>query len=360
MRILICELVPPNILSTLNSVGQAGNNYCFNFIRASRVSMTYGLIPVQVLEKKTFINETNIKYIQVRFFKQTKLFRAINRLLESLLVLKNIMRHEPKSTTYWFYNITKHNFFLFFIIKILLSKPVYVILADFNPAKNKLSLDNLFLFLLKQANGIIALSYGVKRFNFKKVKIIAGVVANKEVLLNEKINKNTFLYAGSIRYHNGIELALSAFAKMPNKQLIITGHGDDEMVVAYAKKYENIKYLGFLSYEDYLQMLNKITFCLNLRTPHDAENDYNFPSKILEFFQHGQIVISTRRYESIPDKYLNYTEYNIDGLIYTINKIAKTPDAEINTTRKLAKAFVKNQFSYEALEQKINEIEANG
>ena len=41
------------------------------------------------------------------------------------------------------------------------------------------------------------------------------------------------------------------------------------------------------------------TICLNLRNPYLLENNNNFPSKILDYFSKGKIVLSTMQYSEI-------------------------------------------------------------
>lgn len=40
-----------------------------------------------------------------------------------------------------------------------------------------------------------------------------------------------------------------------------------------------------MKYEDYLCLLDSATICLNLRNPNLPENNNNFPSKVLDYFQ---------------------------------------------------------------------------
>ena len=96
--------------------------------------------------------------------------------------------------------------------------------------------------------------------------------------------------------------------------------GNGEFPTEY-KKYTNLHFFGNMKYEDYLCLLDSATICLNLRNPNLPENNNNFPSKVLDYFSKGKIVLSTISYPEIKIKNYSLSEYNEAAITKSIQDI---------------------------------------
>lgn len=76
-----------------------------------------------------------------------------------------------------------------------------------------------------------------------------------------------------------------------------------------------------MKYEDYLCLLDSATICLNLRNPNLPENNNNFPSKVLDYFSKGKIVLSTISYPEIKGANYILSEYNEAAITKSIQDI---------------------------------------
>jgi hypothetical protein len=127
--------------------------------------------------------------------------------------------------------------------------------------------------------------------------------------------------SGTLSESTGLSLALKSFSKLKDYTLIISGRGCKEIAMQYAVKYSNIRYLGYQSYDNYLETLKEVDACLSLRNANYEENKHNFPSKILEYFAIQKLVISTIDYPEI--KNFNYlkAQYSEESLISVIRNL---------------------------------------
>jgi len=348
MRVLVCELVPNEHIASFTNVGQAGNTYVLNFSNACSFEKVFAFVPIQVESMQNFKNAGAIEYFQVRAFKHKSIFKIINRLLESVKLLKQLYKYRKGPV--WFYNITQHHFIVYIIAKYLYRSKVYVLLADLYVNDKRFGMNALFIKLIEKSDGVISLSRGAERLEIKNLKISNGIVSPVENIPAITVNKTDYLFAGALAKMKGIDFTLEAFSKMPDKRLLVSGIGPMlGLVKEYEAKYPNIKYLGWLDYDAYLDVLNTISFCLSFRNPDDAENQYNFPSKIIEFFQYGKIVISTFNYPDIPEGLLIHTGYDLESLKNTMQQIQNMSDDELLALSIKVKNFVTDNFSYKAI-----------
>jgi len=357
MRVLICELVPNEKVATFGNVGQAANTYILNFTAACSFTKTFAFVPIQIIPIQNFENTNNIEYFQSRKFKHKGVFKALNRLIESFSLLSRLFRYR-KSANVWFYNITQHYFLIYVVAKYIFGSRVYVLLADLYLNENKFSLNSLFIKLINKSDGVISLSRGAEKLKIKKLSISNGIISPATVVPTEVINKNDYLFSGVLSKMKGIDLALEAFSRIPDKRLIISGMGPMlETVKEYASRFPNIEYLGWLDYASYIKVLNEVNFCLSFRNPGDPENQYNFPSKIIEFLQYGKIVISTFNYPDIPQELLIHTGYDFESVKNTIHHLESTSDDALLDLSNNAKSFVNDNFSYKAINDLVSKIE---
>ena len=149
-------------------------------------------------------------------------------------------------------------------------------------------------------------------------------------------------------------MALKVFAQIPQAQLYISGNGS---FPEQYRKYENIHFMGNMQYEDYLKLLDKSTICLNLRNPYLLENNNNFPSKILDYFSKGKIVLSTMQYPEIDGANYIYIPFEEQALIRSIKEILVIDNSELLKYSDNI-LFIRQNFSVESWKQTIQAVDS--
>jgi len=352
MRLFITQVVP-NIFVKKYNVSQAGTMFCFDLVDNDTFEKTISLVPINIKENiKENCHYYKTEFIQCRLLPHNKIFRIFNNLIENITIVKKSI----KANTIWFYNITTTNIFSVLILRFILFKKVYAIIADYTPPVKRISINSIIKTIIENLKGIIILS---ARSDFEKVNqvCIAGIVPQNKINPKASVLTNRkFLFSGVLNKLKGIDMAIEVFSKIPKAELIISGKGDD-VLLNMIKPYKNIKYLGFLSQEEYRKVFFEVTFCLNFRNPSFLENKYNFPSKVLEYFLYHKIVISTIEYPELNKFEYIYTPFNVDELIITINKLLVIDNSEIekytNNTKQL-----KSEFSEIKWKSTMHDIES--
>lgn len=350
MRTFICNIVPNNLVAELK-VSQAANNFCFNLIDHNCFDSSFSIVPTSWYHND-IKNAKNITY-----FSGKSNYSKVHRFL--CLVFYNILCawKARKSEHIWFYNICFPNIICFIILSFLFKKQCNVILLDYTPCNSKFSIQYLILSLIRHANGVIALSQRMSLLH-KNIAFKAGVIASnkiRDIKCDESHkNKLVFLFSGNLSKHTGFPLALEVFKDMPQSTLLISGPGNID--VNELSNYPNINYLGYLDYQEYLKMYDKVDVCLSFRNPAFPENEYNFPSKILEYFCLGKIVISTIEYPEIAGfKYL-HCDYNKNAIIKVIKEL-QNMDLHTFNAYKDNREMLKQEFSVDSWIQTIIKIE---
>lgn len=360
MRLFITQIFPFDEVVNIKGASQAGNNFCHNFMIAGEFSKTYSLQLISEKKKKPFFKQNKtIDYICVRIFPHVGLIRFFNALIENIIIFIRILKSGKKHI--WFYNVMYHNFVLFCLLRFLTKKKCFVLVADFNP---DLTMNKFSKPLLRKAHGIISLTQEFAQITpkIKNFIVIPGIINTySQINTNQKtssFNINRILFSGVLDSHKGIKLALDAFALMPENELIITGIGKNiELIEEYSKRYNNIKYLGYLKFDEYIKILNSINIVLSLRDTNVRENEFNFPSKIIEYFLAGKIVVSTKAYSTIDNSMYYVCEFQTSELKKSIEAIAKTPIDKLIKLSQDVKNYANKNFSYKTWYNAIQNIE---
>lgn len=105
-----------------------------------------------------------------------------------------------------------------------------------------------------------------------------------------------FMFSGVLSNDKGIHLLLEAIKMVPEEfRLVITGKGPCEQEIHDAALNDHrIVFLGQIPFEEYLARLKESDVLLNPRDMHYGNNEYNFPSKFLEYLATGNLIISTK------------------------------------------------------------------
>jgi glycosyltransferase involved in cell wall biosynthesis len=315
MRLLVFQSIP-DIHIEKYEVSQAAANFCFNLIDTKCFDKGLSLIPVNIKDNiKQKCIYTNTEFIQCRLMPHISFFRVFNNFIENI----QIARKGMSAKKIWVYNITYSNLLAVVLLRFIFFKKVYAIIADYNEPTNFFSGNNLFRLIINNLNGVITLSARIKIKN-KNQENVAGIIPSYKIgLIQSNLDSKKFLFSGLLNLVNGIDMAIEVFSKLPNAELYITGKD-----YGYCKRidsYKNIHYMGFLSYSDYKKIFSDITFCLNFRNPTYSENINNFPSKVLEYFSHNKVVISTLEYPELSTFNYFYTPFDSAKIINLIQNL---------------------------------------
>jgi hypothetical protein len=128
----------------------------------------------------------------------------------------------------------------------------------------------------------------------------------------------------------------------------------NELIHSARNVHDNIEFLGLLSTEEYLRVLDKCTIALSLRNPEDLEHQNNFPSKIIEYLSKGKLVISTIKYQDIPEDVLTYCDFNHISLASKIHDLLDSDFERLLKRRIDGVDFARTNYSKEALSHKVN------
>lgn len=348
MRAFVCNILPQKIIVEVGAP-QASNNFCTCLIDGECFDKVCSIVPMSYFHDE-IDNTTMISYYHGNK-KRSRFMKIVSLFVSNFRCAWNLR----KSKFVWFYNICETHFLLYLLMRYVLFKKVYVILLDHTPNENILSIRHYVPYLYKQCHGVISLSMRTNISN-ANMRFKAGVISSDKIKqsIKETRDRLTYLFSGSISSHAGFPLAFEVFSKMPNVELYISGHGDIGNYDFDA--YANIHYLGYLDYEDYIKLYDKVDVCLSLRDPSFPENNNNFPSKILEYFMYNKIVISTIEYpELIGFNYIK-TDFSKHGLCHVINQLELKPKDDLVIFKDNQKALY-NNFSVESWKLAFEEVE---
>lgn len=335
MRAFVCNIIPNSLIVKLKAP-QAPNNFCINLIENGLFDKIISLVPPSYFDDN--IKDDNVIYLNgnAKANKLVKNLKAIVNSIKAAFILK-------KYDSVWFYNISSSNVITYIILRFIFHIPVYAILLDYTPVSNIFSISHYVPWLFKKAHGVISLS---ERTNISNKNIVykAGIISSSKIInpqfYDSKHKKLVFLFSGNLSNHTGFPLALETFKQLPQVELYISGNGDVD--VEELREYPNIHYLGYMNYYEYLKLYNNIDVCLSLRNPNYEENRNNFPSKIMEYFSYGKIVLSTLEYPELKDFNYIKTSYSVDSLKECILSLINKDNIELNKYMDNQKAMLTN------------------
>lgn len=310
---------------------QAATNFNRNIISTGYFSQVISIPPIIVdgRFKSHYDTELGIQYHIIRRHGSSTIGRLLDAIEENIWLIHKILKSTERNV--WYYNIDPVGALSFEFLRLFTNKRVFVLLADFNPSRNKGIKGKIIMHCLKKANGILSLSARCKGIN-KNQRIIPGIIKANKVTrkCDEFHNNRTFLLSGYLNNNNGLQMALEVFKEVHNATLYLSGviaPGLNAMVDSYTSKYPNIIYKGYYSnYEDYLELLHSCDFVLSLSDLAQPVNQYNFPSKILEALSYGKIVVSANTFEELEG--INYIKCD-----YTKQSIMECVESLISGNR---------------------------
>lgn len=159
------------------------------------------------------------------------------------------------------------------------------------------------------------------------------IISNLSNLKKSKNKYLKFVLAGMLWDQNGTKLVLDTLKQNPDLEIEIyfAGQGIDvPLIEEHSKQDKRIKYLGLLNMEDLFNLYNDADVLLNLRI--EEEEDFHFPSKLLEYMVTGKQVISTpiAHAEKIYGEYLNILhDITSEGLANVIKQLINNSREEL-------------------------------
>lgn len=335
----------------------AACNFSFNLMSGGAFDKVFSGMPLYVrgkMDDKAFSDE--------RFELIYDKWRVSGRLLQKLATVKeqiSIFHKVPKNAAIWFYNLNTLNAILFILLKVFKpSVQLNVIVLDFTPSNNHLSLNRIYLKLINAAHGRICLANSPL---FKKVNSLTlpGVVASNQTALPKLIRPDkSFLLSGVLSEEiSMLTMILDAFSKFPDYELHVTGvKGNEKTLKKYNDKYENIHWHGQLPFSEYIDLLHSVTFQLSTRNPAFPENQCNFPSKIIEALLHNRIVVSTISYPQLNGVKYYHVGADSEEFKKSINTIAAISPDELLIYANQGE-LIKTLFNTDVWEKAMNRIE---
>ena len=280
------------------------------------------------------LENTGIEYHLCRVFKHKGIGKTINIILDNIWLYFRILKAPEKNI--WFYNVWTGNLLSYLLIYALSFKKVYILLADYNPARYNRWIGKSILWAIRQAKGVVSLSGRCNEVNHN-FSCIPGIIPKSKISkqIGSFHRNKCFLLSGTLNKNTGIELALDVFKNIPDATLFLSGMISDDYKIKLeeiCQKYKNIIYKGFFEkHSEYLDLLHSVDFTLSLRDPLSIVNHYNFPSKILETLAYNKIVISTIEYPELNGVNYLCVPYDKEKLTTYIKNLINT-DSKNNTT----------------------------
>ena len=335
-------------------ISQAGNNYQLKFINILTPAHSISIVPFFF---NNFLSNNNLPANASLVYAKNAKNRSYKYLFTTIKSFKIIRSMKPESI--WFYNLNLSFMLLFILVKCLTRAKTFIVVADF--VEPHTILQRFINFLISRSDGCIVLNRNIVNKLSVKTKILPGIVEESAIILKKgEINKN-ILFSGSLAKTTGLELILEFARNNADYNLYISGrkydYSDEEFEDLQRKNmFDNIHFLGLIAYDEYIEVAAKCTFAFSLRDINDTQHDFNFPSKILEYFSKGLIVISSINYADLdPNTYFRtvYTSEGIRELLVDINS-----SIDLQSFREDLYTYVNQNFTEKKLREIIIELES--
>lgn len=212
-------------------------------------------------------------------------------------------------------------------------------------------------------NGYICLTEGLNNlYNQKKkpFEIINGVIASFPLKKNNEYGKY-ILFAGSLLRKYGIYQLIDAVNLLTDEdiKLIVCGHTQEQDFLTKIYNNPKIKFLGSIEQEELANLEYNSLMCVNPRPLDDKIDSLSFPSKVIEYLNNAQLVLSTRN--PLLERIFKTNIIWIDSLkpdefSKTLKFALSKTKNEINVNKEKINEIISSYYSPEAINKKLNKF----
>lgn len=165
-----------------------------------------------------------------------------------------------------------------------------------------------------------------------------------------------YLFAGRVEALKGIDVAIKAFEKIPDKFLYVAGNGPMmEEMQAYVKEHDihNIKFLGYLQKEEMTERFYHAKAVIMTSQCYEA-----FAMTIAEAYSYGVPVIAGRvgNMEGMVKEGITGVKFRYDSAEDLAQKVQEFERLDIKALKENARAFYQTRLRPEDNYQKLMEI----
>lgn len=293
-----------------------------------------------------------------------KFGNKFNSFLQMFKILMYLVKNAKKDDRILIYHSMFHTFWVP-ILKNIFKKPYFLQIEDVYSAlspEGKSFEDKEWKFF-ETANGYLCVNSLIKdKIHNPAPKIIShGRYVVSDILENKKNDKCRLVYAGVIeQVRNGAFLAAETMQYLSDRyELVILGFGEEKDIndlktlvnrINAEKGRDCVKYLGYMSGEEYLRELQKCSIALSTHK-YDETNmksaDYTFPSKLLVYLGNGLRIVAQDlkclRTSNINEYITYYKSPTPQSVAEAVMKIDISKDYDcIEMIKELDKEFCKN------------------
>lgn len=333
MKILFCGTILPREFETeITYLSSAANQFQHNLINEMRKQghevriLSYVAFPVEqsAVDSLTAKKEENITYV----FKQ-------GNIVGSLLLYHQMM----KSNMHWADVGLSYNVIYPWIRLSKLSskfrKRSVLILADFEKIERNCGWKRWIYYhmqvqALQRYDKVVGLTANMREWLLpsQEFMLMEGGIHwedYEDIQPKKKCDGLVqFMFSGVLSNDKGIHLLLEAIKMVPEEfRLVITGKGPCEQEIHDAAQNDHrIEFLGQVPFEEYLARLKESDVLLNPRDMHYGNNEYNFPSKFLEYLATGNLIITTKftGWEKFKENAI-FIDSDSEQLAYTMRNV---------------------------------------
>ena len=232
----------------------------------------------------------------------------------------------------------------------------------------------IFFFCMKavgyQSNGFIVPTKKFLPYLPIKGKIISLTTGCCEIYQGASFDHSKsikLLYSGKVDSEFGIQMLINSLDSLDSTtaekmQVNICGSGSKASwlrdQLENNQKLAFVNYLGFVTDEDYSNLLENTDICLSLQNPTGRHESYKTPSKFYEFYSYGKCVITSNAgdYSVLPrDSFILCEPYHAEHLASILTGLIENTE-KIGHIKKQAYQYAKEHFDFSIVGKQMIDI----
>lgn len=214
----------------------------------------------------------------------------------------------------------------------------------------------------RHLGGYIALTEGLNNLYNKRGKpyvVINGVVRNIE-LKRENTHGKYILFAGSLLRKYGIYELIDAFNKIKEKdiKLLICGHTSEQDFQTKIYNNQNIVHLGCVTTKELYNLEKNSMMCVNPRPTNEQIDLLSFPSKILEYLNYSNLVLSTKNpiiEETFKNNIIWINSLKCEEFTKVLEFALDKDINEIVNNKNKVDKIIEEKYSQQSINKRLNE-----